>query len=254
MLIDTHAHLNSSDFFTDYKECIKNAKEAGVDKIICVGFDYETNKKAIEIANDNENIYATVGYHPSEAGKITDEDFLLLREYLKEKKVIAIGECGLDFYWVKDNMNMQIYLFKEQIKLAYEFDLPLVIHMRDATEIMLKVLKEEYQRPYKGVMHCYSGSKEAMNEFLKLGFYISFGGPLTFKNARIPKEVAVEVPLNRILIETDSPYLTPHPFRGVRNEPKHVKLVALELANLKNMKLEEIEKITSENAQKLFNI
>ena len=255
MLIDTHCHINSKEYFETPENEIKKALEEDVLKLIVVGFDKETNKCALELKEKYDNIYPTVGLHPSETDNYSNVDLVELENYLiNNKSIVAVGECGLDFYYGKDNKEKQIELFEAQIKLAKKYDLPLIIHMRDATETMLNVLKNNYTKPYKGVMHCYSGSKEAMFEFVKLGFYISLGGPVTFKNAVTPKEVAKVIPNDRILVETDSPFLSPMPFRGKKNEPANVKYVAMEIAKLKDMSFEELADITTNNACKLFNI
>ena len=172
--------------------------------------------------------------------------------FFSHPKVIGLGECGLDFYWDKEHINEQIELFHWHIKKSIEFDLPLIIHMRDATEATFNVLKE-YNK-LKGIMHCYSGSAEMAPLFLELGLHISLGGPVTFKNAKVPKEVAKIVPLDKLLIETDSPYLSPHPFRGKTNEPMRVKLVAEEIARLRELPYEKIAEVTTKNAIQLFSI
>jgi TatD DNase family protein len=252
MLIDTHVHLNTNKFKDNYKEVVQRAIENDVKIMIVVGFDKDTNKKAIKLAEEYPFIYATVGYHPTDANIIKDVDYVLLREQLKHEKVIGIGECGLDFYWDKEHTEKQIKEFKTHIELSLELDLPLIIHMRDASEATYKVLSE--YKNIKGIMHCYSGSPEMVPMFLNLGLHISLGGPVTFKNGHKPKEVAKIVPEDRLLIETDSPYLTPHPFRGKTNEPMRVKLVAEEIARLREVSFEEISEITTNNALKLFAI
>ncbi len=252
MLIDTHVHLNADEFEGKEAEIIKRAQEAGVKKLIVIGFDHKTNEKAIELAEQYDFIYATVGFHPTIAKDIKDNDFVILDELLDHDKVVGIGECGLDFYWDKDHIDDQVEVFKEQIKRSLELELPLIIHMRDASEATYNVLSEFEN--LRGIMHCYSGSAEMVDQFLELGLHISLGGPVTFKNAKTPKEVAKVVPLDRLLVETDSPYLSPHPFRGKRNEPARVKLVAEEIAKLRDMSFEEVAKATTENAISLFKL
>ncbi len=252
MLVDTHVHLNSKKFDHNLDEVIKRALDNKVDTMIVVGFDKETNKRAIELAEKYPFIYATVGFHPTDAKKIKPTDYDLLVKQLNHKKVVGVGECGLDFYWDKDFIDEQIEVFKKQIELSIQFDKPLIIHMRDASEATYNVLSE--YRNLKGIMHCYSGSPEMATNFLNLGLHISLGGPVTFKNAQIPKRVAEMVPFDRLLVETDAPYLSPHPFRGKTNEPARVKLVAEEIARLRNLPFSEVAKQTSKNAYKLFNI
>lgn len=252
MYIDSHVHLNSDVLYENLDYYIEKAHKQNVSHMIVIGFDQQTNKRAIEIAEKYPNIYATVGYHPTEAKSITTDDFDILKTYLNHDKVVAIGECGLDFHWDKDHEEEQFNVFRTQIELSKETDLPLIIHMRDATEKMFNLL-EEYA-PVKGIMHCYTGSAEMAERFLDLGLHISLGGPVTFKNAKTPKEVARVVPLDKLLIETDAPYLTPHPYRGKQNDSSYIPLIAKEIARIKSLPLEKIAQVTSDNALKLFNI
>lgn len=252
MLIDTHCHLNSKQFDESINEVLENAKNNDVGIIIVVGFDIETNKKAIALAEEYTNIYATVGFHPTDAQNIKEKDYELLYKQLRHKKVVGVGECGLDFYWDKDHKEQQINVFKKQIEISLELELPLIIHMRDATEAVYNVLKE--YKKLKGIMHCYSGSPEMAPLFIDLGLHISLGGPVTFKNGHKPKKVAETVSLEKLLVETDAPYLSPHPFRGKQNEPARVKLVAEEIARIKNISYKEVADRTTMNAIKLFNL
>lgn len=252
MLIDTHVHLNSDKLYQDLDEVIKRALENDVKEMIVVGFDQLTNKRAIEIAEKYPFIYATVGFHPTDAKDVKDEDFILLKEQLRHPKVVGVGECGLDFYWDKDHIDQQIDIFKKQIDISLEIDKPLVIHMRDASEATYNVLSE-YEH-LKGVMHCYSGSAEMAPLFTDLGLKISLGGPVTFKNGHKPKKVAEMISLEHILVETDSPYLSPHPFRGKTNEPSRVKLVAEEIARIKNVSYSVVSDVTTKNAKQLFKL
>mgnify|MGYP000893273638 CR=1 FL=1 len=252
MLIDTHVHLNSTEFKDNVDEVINRALDQDVNIMIVVGFDHKTNLKAIELAERYPFLYATVGYHPTEAKTITEQDFVLLQEQLQHKKVVGIGECGLDFYWDKEHVTEQVQVFKRHIELSLELDKPLVIHMRDASEATFNVLKE--YKGLKGIMHSYSGSAEMVSQFIELGLLISLGGPVTFKNGHKPKQVALVVPLDKLLIETDSPYLSPHPFRGKTNEPARVTLVAEEIAKIKQVSFEKIAQETTNNALHLFRI
>jgi TatD DNase family protein len=252
MLVDTHVHLNSKKFKDDLPQVISRAHEAGVELMIVVGFDHETNLKAIELAEKYPFIYATVGFHPTDARHVKESDYEILTKQLQHEKVVGVGECGLDFYWDKEYIEKQIEVFKKQIELSIKFDKPLIIHMRDASEATYNVLSD--YKNLKGIMHCYSGSSEMVEMFLKLGLHISLGGPVTFKNGRVPKEVAKIVPIDKLLIETDSPYLSPHPFRGKTNEPARVKLVAEEIAYLRDISYTELAKKTTKNAYKLFKI
>jgi len=252
MLVDTHVHLNSKKFNDNLEEVIQRALNNDVETMIVIGYDKDTNSKAIELAEKYPFIYATVGFHPTDAKYIKPYDYELLVKQLKHPKVVGIGECGLDFYWDKEYINEQIEVFKRQIELSLQYDLPLIIHMREASEATYNVLSE--YKNLKGIMHCYSGSPEMANHFLELGLHISLGGPVTFLNGHTPKKVAKMVPLDKLLIETDAPYLSPHPFRGKTNEPARVKLVAEEIARIKEMPYIDLAKQTTNNAYKLFNI
>jgi TatD DNase family protein len=252
MLIDTHVHLNADQFKDDLEQVINRALEADVKKMIVVGFDPVTNKRAIELAETYDFIYATIGFHPTEAINVSEEDKTLLLQQVQHEKVVGIGECGLDFYWDKDHKEEQIELFKWHINLSQELDLPLIIHMRDASEQTYKTLLEF--SPVKGIMHCYSGSPEMAVKYIDLGLHISLGGPVTFKNGRVAKEVAMQVPMHKLLVETDSPFLSPHPYRGKRNEPARVRLVAEAISQIKDISIDEFEKTTTNNATLLFNI
>lgn len=252
MLIDTHVHLNSDVLYQDLDNVINRALDNDVRQMIVVGFDSITNQRAIEIAEKYPFIYATVGLHPTEAKDVKEDDFILLKEQLQHPKVVGVGECGLDFYWDKDHIEEQKTVFRRQIELSKEYNKPLIIHMRDASEATYNVLRE--YKGLQGIMHCYSGSPEMVPLFIELGMHISLGGPVTFKNGHKPKQVAQVVDSNYLLVETDSPYLSPHPFRGKTNEPSRVKLVAEEIARLRNVSYDEIANLTSKNARKLFNL
>ena len=255
MLFDTHCHLNSDELYLKYKDLIKEAKSNGVECIIVPGYDLLSSQRVIDIVKE-KNIYGAIGLQPEEIDK-TDVNalFALFKTIKNNNKIVAIGEIGLDYYWEKDENKKQIQkeLFIKQIEIANELKLPIIVHSRDALQDTYDILKKH--RPIMGgVMHCYSGSKEMVDEFIKLGMYISLGGPVTFKNARIPKEVASSIDINYLLIETDSPYLAPHPLRGTENKPSNVKLVAEEIAKLRNMELDDLEAITFKNATRLFGI
>jgi TatD DNase family protein len=252
MLFDTHSHINADAFNEDLEEVVNRALEEGVHYMMVIGFDKETNQRAIEIASKYANVYASVGFHPTIAHEIQEEDFVVLEEQLQSTYVVATGECGLDLHWHKDTLEDQIRVFKRQIDLSKKYGKPLVIHMRDVTEVMYETLKT--YDALKGIMHSFPSSPEMAERFIKLGLHISLGGPVTFKNAKTPKEVAKSVPMDRLLIETDSPYLSPHPFRGKRNEPARVRLVAEEIANLRNLSYEEVASQTTRNALKLFGV
>ncbi|RID84499.1 TatD family deoxyribonuclease [Peribacillus asahii] len=254
MLFDTHVHLNAEQFEEDLTEVIKRAQEAGVANMIVVGFDRPTITKAMELVETYDFLYAAVGWHPVDAIDMTNADLEWIESLAAHPKVVAIGEMGLDYYWDKSPKEIQMEVFRKQIRLARRVKLPIIIHNREATADIITILREEEASLVGGIMHCFSGSVETAKECLEMNFYISLGGPVTFKNAKKPKEVAAEVPLDRLLIETDCPYLAPHPFRGKRNEPAYVKLVAEQIADIKQVSVEEVARITTENAKKLFGI
>lgn len=254
MLFDTHVHLNAEQFDEDLEEVISRAREAGVEKMVVVGFDRPTIDRAMELIEQYEFLYASIGWHPVDAIDMKDEDLAWIEELSNHPKVVAIGEMGLDYHWDKSPKDVQKEVFRKQIHLAKKVKLPIIIHNRDATQDIVDILREEGAEEVGGIMHCFSGSPEIAQECVDMNFYISLGGPVTFKNAKKPKEVAKEIPLEKLLIETDCPYLAPHPNRGKRNEPAYVKLVAEQIAELKEVSLEEVENITTENAKKLFNI
>lgn len=254
MLFDTHVHLNAEQFNEDLQEVINRAQAEGVSTMVVVGFDRPTITKAIELCETYDFIYASVGWHPVDAIDMTPADLEWLRELSAHPKVVALGEMGLDYHWDKSPKDIQKEVFKKQIQLAKEVKLPIIIHNREATSDIVEILKESGAAEVGGIMHCFSGSVETAKECLDMNFYISLGGPVTFKNAKKPKEVAEAIPLERLLIETDCPYLAPHPYRGKRNEPAFVKLVAEQIAELKGISYEEVAKATTENAKKLFDI
>lgn len=254
MLFDTHVHLNARQYKEDRDEVIQRAFDAGVTHMVVVGFDRETIPLAIEIAEQNENIYAAVGWHPVDAIDFTEGDLNWIEQLLSHPKVVAVGEMGLDYHWDKSPVDIQKEVFRKQIRLAKKVEMPIIIHNREATEDIIQILQEENAAEVGGVMHCYNDSAEHIQACLDMNFYIGLGGPVTFKNAPLPKEVAAQVPLDRLLIETDAPFLAPHPYRGKRNEPANVKIIAEEIAKLRSQSLDSLSKATTKNAFTLFNI
>jgi len=249
MFIDTHAHLDSRKFDEDRDDVIRRAQEAGVDAIMNIGFNRETIPTTLALAEQYPFIYAAVGWHPTDVEDIRlEEDLAWIERLCAHPKVLAIGEIGLDYHWDSPR-ELQHTVFREQIRLARRLGKPIVIHNRDAHEDVVRLLREEKAEEVGGIMHCFSGSWEIAKMCLDMNFDISFGGPVTFKNARVPKEVLANVPMERILIETDCPYLAPHPHRGKRNESSYVPLVALSAAEIKGISLEEIGFVTSRNAR-----
>lgn len=254
MFIDTHVHLNADQYEDDVEEVISRAVDAGVTKMVVVGFDRKTIHKAMELTERYSFIYAVVGWHPVDAIDCTEEDLKWIERLAAHPKVVGIGEMGLDYHWDKSPKEVQQELFRKQIQLAKKVKLPIIIHNREATADVVRILKEEDAKEVGGIMHCFGGSVETARECIEMNFLISLGGPVTFKNAKMPKEVAQEIPLEKLLIETDAPYLAPHPHRGKRNEPVYVTLVAEEIAKLKEVSIEEVAKVTTKNALKLFTI
>lgn len=254
MFFDTHAHLDDEHFADDRELVIKRAREAGLQLIMNASCNLEACKKTIELTKKYDFIYGAVGIHPQDARDITEVDFSELKELAGEEKIRAIGEIGLDYYWDDAPHDVQHQIFRRQINLAKEVKLPVIIHDREAHQDVFEILKEEGAQEVGGVMHCYSGSWEMAKEYIKLGFYISLGGPVTFKNGRKVQEIAKQVPLENLLIETDSPYLAPVPYRGKRNEPAYVVKTAEQIAHLKGIGVEVVAKATLENGKKLFNI
>lgn len=254
---DSHSHLNDEKFDEDREQVIKEIYEAGTTNFITAGYSVESSKKAVDIANNYDFIYATAGISPNDIPQIEEELWKQLAKIKNlaksNKKILAIGEIGLDYYWNTENKEIQKKTFIEQVKLANELDLPIVIHTRDAVMDTIQILKENEVKN-KGVFHCCPQNRELIKEGLKLGFYISFAGPITFKNSKNADEMINLVPNDRILIETDSPYLAPEPVRGTRNTPANVKFVAQKIANAKGLTLEEIEKITVENTKRILKI
>ncbi|KEP28530.1 MULTISPECIES: TatD family hydrolase [Bacillus] len=254
MLFDTHAHLNAEQYNEDLEQVIERAKSEKVEKIVVVGFDRPTITRAMELIEEYDFIYAAIGWHPVDAIDMTDEDLAWIKDLSQHEKVVAIGEMGLDYYWDKSPKDVQKEVFRRQIALAKEVNLPIVIHNRDATEDVVTILKEEGAAEVGGIMHCFTGSLETAKACMEMNFYISFGGPVTFKNAKKPKEVVKEIPSDKLLIETDCPYLTPVPFRGKRNEPSYVKYIAEQIAELREISFEELAELTTKNAKKVFRI
>jgi TatD DNase family protein len=254
MFVDTHVHLNADQYDEDLKEVIDRALESNVTKMIVIGFDRKTIERAIALAEQYEFIYAVVGWHPVDAIDCTEEDLRWIEELAAHDKVVGIGETGLDYHWDKSPKDIQQEVFRKQIRLAKKVKLPIIIHNREATEDVLRILKEEGAEEVGGVMHCFGGSVETARESIAMNFMISLGGPVTFKNAKKPKEVAEAISLDHLLIETDAPYLAPHPYRGKRNEPSYVPLVAEEIARLKGISIEEVAAATTKNAEQFFKL
>ncbi|MDE3226365.1 MAG: TatD family hydrolase [Nitrospirota bacterium] len=258
MLIDTHAHLDDARYDADREAVIARAREAGVDTFVSIGCDLATSKSAVDLAGRYPFVYAAVGVHPHEVKHIEDGWYDEFRRLAAHKKVVAYGEIGLDYHYNHSPPKLQRERFREQVGLAKELRLPLVIHTREAQEDTIAILKEEHAGQVGGVFHCFSGDAWLAKDALDLGFYLSFSGVITFPSATMLRNIVKTVPLDRILVETDCPYLTPVPHRGKRNEPAFVKLVAEKIAEVKGATevagVEELGRITSDNARRLFKI
>ena len=278
-LFDTHAHYNDEKFDNDRKQIIQDIYNSNVTMLVNVGYSVESSIKAIEIAEDYNWIFNIVGVSPNDiAGSIDeiDKQISSIEELVKKdqnivedvesdtakslnivnnnRKIVAIGEIGLDYYWNKENKDLQRYAFIKQIELANQYNLPIVIHTREAVDDTIDILKNKIEATKKGIFHCCPLNRELVKQGLKMGFYISFAGPVTFKNSKNANEIIQMVPLDKMVIETDSPYLAPEPHRGIRNDSRNVKYITEKIANVKEMSLEDIAKITYQNAMEIFEI
>lgn len=254
-MIDSHVHLDDEAFNGDREDIIKSLGENGIELVINNSYDLPSSERSVELANKYENIYAAIGVHPHEARTYDDEVEKRLIELSRDKKVLAIGEIGLDYYYDNSPRDVQKDVFKRQIELAAKLKKNIVIHSRDAAKDTFDILKEAHEKyDFTALIHCFSQSVDMMREYLKMGDYIALGGAVTFKNAKTPKEVAKVVDLDRLLLETDCPYMTPVPYRGKRNEPKLVKFTCQYIADLRQMDASELEKITGENTKRFFGI
>jgi TatD DNase family protein len=252
MLIDSHAHLEMKEFDNDRNDVIERAKAAGVDFIVTVGTNLRLSRKAVALAGQHENIYATIGVHPHDVGKIDNKTYDDLKELAREKKVVAYGEIGLDYFRNIAPQAQQIEKFSEQLQLARELNLPVVIHDRDAHDQSLKMVKSS--GIHRGVFHCFSGDYEMAKQCLDWGFYLSVPGVVTFNKSKTMQDVVKRLPLSSFLLETDCPYLTPDPFRGKRNEPAYIVHTAKKVAEIKGLSWEEVATVTAQNTCKLFHI
>ena len=254
MIFDSHTHLNAEQFNEDIYETIQHAQELGVTEMAVVGFDQQTIHKSLELSHQYNEIQSIIGWHPTEAGSYTLEIEQQLQQQLTLPKVVALGEIGLDYHWMEDPKEVQERIFRRQIAIAKEMNLPISIHTREALEDTYKILKEEDVRNIGGIMHSFSGDCEWMKKFLDLGMHISLSGVVTFKKAHEIQEVAQNVPLDSLLVETDAPYLAPVPYRGKRNEPGYTRYVVEKIAELREESFESIAKQTTHNAHRLFRL
>jgi TatD DNase family protein len=250
--IDTHCHLEMSAYDSDREEVIMRAESAGVKRIVTVGSDVGSSDAAVRMAREYENVYATVGIHPHDAKDYNRDVESALTEWAKDEKTIAIGETGLDYHYEHSPRGIQQEIFEKQLNLAENLDLPVVVHSRSAREDTLRILRKSGVN--RGVMHCFSGDQDMAEQAMSMGFYISFAGPVTFKNSRSLSEIVLSVPDEYILLETDSPYLTPSPYRGKRNEPAYLVHTAQKIAELRGVSRDDIARITTLNADRLFQL
>ena len=254
-LIDTHCHLNDEQLYQDLDNVISRALQTGIEKMVVIGWDKESSLKAIKIAEQYPFIYACVGFHPENLEGVDETQLNEVLNLYSHPKVVGIGEIGLDYHWEKDSQKREIQkeFFIKQIEFANKVGLPISIHSREAFQDTLEILKN-HKPLHGGVMHCYSGSVENVNDIINLGLYIGLDGPVTFRNAKTPKEVAIEVPLEKLVLETDSPYLSPHPLRGTVNEPANLILIADEIAALRDMSKKHLLEVVYDNSCKLFKL
>ena len=253
MLIDVHAHYDDKKFDGDRDDVIKSVRQSGVDRIINSGSNIRSSRASVDLAKKYDFIYATVGVHPHDAGRTPDNTIDILADLLNNKKVVAVGEIGLDFFRDFSDRDSQRHWFKQQMDFVADVQYPVVIHDRDAHKECLDMAKK-YKGMVKGIFHCFAGSVEMAREIMRLGYMMSFGGVATFTNAKTCHEVLKEIPLDYILLETDCPYLTPHPYRGERNDSSYLPLIAEKIAEIKNIEPEEVILRTGENAKRCFNI
>ena len=254
MLIDTHTHIDMENFKDRFDDVIKTAKEYGVEKVVIPGVEPAGFVRIAELCEKYKNVFGAVGVHPEELNSYNDEAEEQIKQYLKHPKIVALGEVGLDYYWDKSQIERQKEIFERQILIAKEAGKPVLVHDREAHQDSFEILKKTGAADVGVVMHCFSGSPEFAMECVKEGFYIALGGVVTFKNAKKVKEVAKVVPLEKLLLETDAPYMTPVPFRGKENQPAYVKFVAQEIADLRGISFEEVAGTTTANAEKLLKL
>lgn len=252
MIFETHAHYDDEAFDEDREELLTSLREHGINQVINIGASLENCRKTLELMGKYPFVYGAIGVHPSETGELNDENFAWLKEQCAVDKVVAVGEIGLDYYWKEPEPDIQKKWFERQLEMAREVELPVIIHSRDAAKDTLDTMRALRAEEMGGVIHCFSYTKEIAREYLEMGYYFGIGGVVTFQNAKKLKEAVQYIPMDRILLETDSPYLAPEPHRGSRNSSLNLPYVAQEIAVLKNISYEEVVDITSKNAERLF--
>lgn len=254
MIIDTHAHYDDSAFDDDREEILETLNQHGIEIIVNIGANIKSSRNTINMTEKYPQVFGVIGVHPSETDDLTENDINWLREQTRRKKILAIGEIGLDYYWDKPDREIQKYWFKRQLQLAKEVNLPVVIHSRDAAKDTLDIMKEEQAENIGGVIHCFSYSIEMAKEYINMGFYLGIGGVITFQNAKKLKEVVEYIPVEKIVLETDCPYLAPVPNRGKRNTSFNLAYVIDEISKIKGIDKEHVIMITNKNAKELYRL
>lgn len=254
MIFDSHAHYDDTQFDEDRMDVLSHLKDAGVEKVVNISNGWDDLLKTLELIKQVPFLYGTVGIHPCKVSELNDERMERMRDFCSGDKIVAVGEIGLDYYWMSDPKEVQKEWFIRQLRLAKEVNLPVVIHSRDASQDTFDIMKAEHAGTTGGVIHCYSGSVEMAREYVKMGYFLGIGGVVTFKNSKTLKKVAAEIPLEHIVIETDCPYLAPTPYRGKRNSSAYLPMVVEEIARLRGISPEEVERVTYENALRLYSI
>ena len=254
MIFDSHAHYDDKQFDEDREQVLTHLKDVGVERVVNISNGWDDMLRMLDMIGQYPFMYGTVGIHPCKVSDLNEERMGRLREFCHRDKIVAVGEIGLDYYWMSDPKEVQREWFIRQLHLAKEENLPVVIHSRDASQETFDIMKAEHAGTTGGVIHCYSGSYEMAKEYVKLGYYLGIGGVVTFKNSKVLKKVAAEIPLGSIVVETDCPYLAPMPHRGTRNSSAYLPLVIEEIANLRGISTEEVEQVTYENACRLYHI
>ena len=254
MIFDSHAHYDDAQFDEDRMDVLSHLKDAGVAKVVNISNGWDDLLKTLELIKQVPFLYGTVGIHPCKVSELNDERMEQMRDFCSGDKIVAVGEIGLDYYWMSDPKEVQKEWFIRQLRLAKEVNLPVVIHSRNASQDTFDIMKAEHAGTTGGVIHCYSGSVEMAREYVKMGYFLGIGGVVTFKNSKTLKKVAAEIPLEHIVIETDCPYLAPTPYRGKRNSSAYLPMVVEEIARLRGISPEEVERVTYENAMRLYSI
>lgn len=254
MIFDSHAHYDDAQFDDDRMDVLSHLKDAGVAKVVNISNGWDDLLKTLELIKQVPFLYGTVGIHPCKVSELNDERMEQMRDFCSGDKIVAVGEIGLDYYWMSDPKEVQKEWFIRQLRLAKEVNLPVVIHSRDASQDTFDIMKAEHAGTTGGVIHCYSGSVEMAREYVKMGYFLGIGGVVTFKNSKTLKKLAAEIPLEHIVIETDCPYLAPTPYRGKRNSSAYLPMVVEEIARLRGISPEEVERVTYENAMRLYSI